>query len=81
MKKSRNKIIIKSRKGGYTKLYANGKWQKRVYNLDFHADVTPLRNPAIKAVCEFDRHKTDAHGKLVIENDEIVSEHHRIVLR
>ena len=48
MKKSRNKIIIKSRKGGYTKLY---------------------------------RHKTDAHGKLVIENDEFVSEHHRIVLR
>lgn len=81
MKKSRNKIIIKSRKGGYTKLYANGKWQKRVYNLNFHADVTPLRYPAIKAVCEFDRHKTDAHGKLVIENDEFVSEHHRIVLR
>ena len=26
------------------------------------------------------RHKTDAHGKLVIENDEIVSDHHRIVI-
>lgn len=77
MKKSRNKIIIKSRKGGYTKLYANGKWQKLVTKLEFSAEV----NNGIHVVCEFDRHKTDAHGKLIIENDEIASEHHRIVIR
>ena len=29
MKKSRSKIIIKTRKGGYTKIYVNGKWQKK----------------------------------------------------
>lgn len=30
MKKTRSKIIIKTRKGGYTKIYANGKWQKNM---------------------------------------------------
>lgn len=43
MKKTRSKIIIKTRKGGYTKIYANGKWQKGVYNIDFHAGCTPFR--------------------------------------
>ena len=64
MKKTRSKIIIKTRKGGYTKIYANGKWQKGVYNIDFHADCTPLRYPYIKISCEFDKYKTDKNGSL-----------------
>ena len=31
MKKSRSKIIIKTRAGGYAKIYANGKWQKKAF--------------------------------------------------
>ena len=52
MKKTRSKIIIKTRKGGYTKIYANGKWQKKVYNIDFHADCV---GNGINTVCVFDR--------------------------
>jgi hypothetical protein len=62
MKKTRSKIIIKTRAGGYTKIYANGKWQKGVYNLDFHADCKPLRYPSVKVSCEFDKNKTDKNG-------------------
>lgn len=52
MKKTRSKIIIKTRKGGFTKIYANGKWQKKVYNIDFHADCV---GNDINTVCVFDR--------------------------
>jgi hypothetical protein len=71
------KIIIKTRKGGYTKIYANGKWQKGVYNLDFHADCTPLRYPYIKIFCEFDKNKTDKNGSVIYdpEKEEIAKEH------
>ena len=77
MKKTRSKIIIKTRKGGYTKIYANGKRQKGVYNIDFHADCTPLRYPCIKIHCEFDKHKTDKNGSIIYdpEKEEIVKEH------
>lgn len=33
------KIIIKTRNGGYTKLYVNGKWQRKVTDIDFHGYV------------------------------------------
>lgn len=77
MKKTRSKIIIKTRKGGYTKIYANGKWQKGVYNIDFHADCKPLRYPCIKISCEFDKNKTDKNGSVIYdsEKEEIVKEH------
>lgn len=77
MKKTRSKIIIKTRKGGYTKIYANGKWQKGVYNIDFHADCTPLRYPYIKISCEFDKYKTDKNGSIIYdpEKEEIAKEH------
>ena len=61
------KIVIKTRAGGYTKIYANGKWQKGVYNIDFHADCTPLRYPYIKISCEFDKHKTDKNGSVIYD--------------
>lgn len=77
MKKIRSKIIIKTRAGGYTKIYANGKWQKGVYNLDFHADCKPLRYPSVKVSCEFDKNKTDKNGSVIYdpEKEEIVKEH------
>ena len=70
MKKTRSKIIIKTRKGGYTKIYANGKWQKGVYNIDFHADCTPLRYPYIKVSCEFDKNKTDKNGSVIYDPEK-----------
>lgn len=74
MKKTRSKIIIKTRKGGYTKIYANGKWQKGVYNLDFHADAS---NKGINISCEFDKNKTDKNGSVIYdqEKEEIAKEH------
>lgn len=74
MKKSRNKIVIKTRKGGYTKLYANGKWQKKVYNIDYHADYISRR---IKVTCEFDRLKTDKNGSVIYDEakKDFVKEH------
>ena len=77
MKKTRSKIIIKTRKGGYTKFYANGKWQKGEYNIDLHAECKPLRYPSVKISCEFDKHKTDKNGSVIYdpEKEEIVKEH------
>lgn len=74
MKKTRSKIIIKTRKGGYTKLYANGKWQKKVYNLEFKANVL---NGKIGVVCVYDKHKIDKNGSVIYdeEKQEILKEH------
>lgn len=75
MKKTRSKIIIKTRKGGYTKIYANGKWQKGVYNLDFHSYVS---RKGINISCEFDKYNIGKKGYIVCDrgNGEIVKEHH-----
>lgn len=75
MKKTRSKIIIKTRKGGFTKIYANGKWQKKVCNIDFHADVSI---DGINIFCEFDKYKTDKNGSVVYdhEKEKFVKEHH-----
>ena len=74
MKKTRSKIIIKTRKGGYTKIYANGKWQKKVYNIDFHADCV---GNGINISCVFDRYKTDKNEVQIynVENNEFEVEH------
>lgn len=65
MKKSRSKIIIKTRAGGYTKIYANGKWQKKVTDIDFHAECSDKGR--IKVTCEFDRLKTDKNGSVIYD--------------
>lgn len=78
MKKSRNKIIIKTRKGGCTKLYANGKWQKRVTSLDFHTDVNGHELPYINIECEFDTIKCDNKGIAIIENGQLMYEHRTV---
>lgn len=75
MNKSRNKIIIKTRKGGFTKLYANGKWQHRVTNLDFYARVDGHKIPYINIICEFDT-LVCSKGIPVVENNEFVHKHH-----
>lgn len=74
MKKSKSKIIIKTRAGNYTKIYANGKWQKKVYNIDYHAECS---KDGIKVTCEFDKLKTDKNGSVIYdqEKEEIVKEH------
>lgn len=75
MRKSRSKIIIKTRAGGYTKIYANGKWQKKVCIIDYHAECG--NKGGIKVTCEFDRLKTDKNGSVIYdeENKEIAREH------
>lgn len=79
MKKSRNKIIIKTRKGGFTKIYANGKWQKKVYNIDFHAGIT---SDGISVVCDYDKYKTDKNGSVIYnkEKSDFLREHCSVVI-
>lgn len=75
MKKTRNRIIIKTRAGGYTKIYANGKWQKKVCNIDYHAECS--NKGRIRVMCEFDKHKADKNGAVIYdeENKEFAKEH------
>lgn len=68
MKKTRSKIIIKTRKGGYTKIYANGKWQKKVCVIDYHAECS--NKDGINVTCEFDKLKTDKNGSVIHDEDK-----------
>ena len=75
MKKTRSKIIIKTRKGRYTKIYANGKWQKKVCVIDYRAECS--NKDGIKVACEFDKLKTDKKGLPIYYEDkkDFVKEH------
>lgn len=75
MKKSKSKIIIKTRAGGYTKIYANGKWQKKVYNIDYHAEYS--NRGGRKIMCEFDKYKVDKNGAVIYDEgkEELAREH------
>lgn len=74
MKKSRSKIIIKTRKGGYTKIYANGKWQKKVTDIDFHADCNRKGMPYINVNCQFEKCVCDKNGVPIVSNGNMVKE-------
>lgn len=67
MRKTRSKLIIKTRKGGFTKIYANGKWQKKVYNINFNA----VAHNGINIKCKFDKYKTDKNGVLVYNQETL----------
>lgn len=75
MRKTKSRIIIKTRAGGYTKIYANGKWQKKVCNIDYHAECN--NKGRIKVVCEFDKYKVDKNGAVIYDEEkkEIAREH------
>ena len=67
------KIVIKTRNGGHTKLYINGKWQRKVTNLDFHGYVV---NNGIKIECEYEKMKLDKNGYPIVADNELVKEKH-----
>lgn len=75
MKKTKSKIIIKTRADGYTKIYANGKWQKKVCAIDYHAEC--CNNGGIRITCEFNKLKTNKYGSVIYDEDkkEVVKEH------
>lgn len=79
MKKTRSKIIIKTRAGGYTKIYANGKWQKKVRVIDYHAECS--NKDGIKVSCGFDRLKTDKNGLAIYNEDKKEFSKEHIVAR
>lgn len=73
-KRSRkSKIVIKTRNGGYTKIYANGKWQRKVTDIDFHGYVS---DDGITIECEFEKMKLNKKGYPIVANDELVKERH-----
>ena len=65
------KIVIKTRNGGYTKLYVNGKWQRKVTNLDFHGYVG---DNGIVIECEYEKLKCDKCGCPIVADNELVKE-------
>ena len=67
------KIVIKTRNGGCTKLYVNGKWQRKVTNLDFHGYVG---NDGIIIECEYEKMKLDKNGYPIVADNELVKEKH-----
>ena len=67
------KIVIKTRNHGHTKLYVNGKWQRKVTNLDFHGYV---RNDVIIIECEYEKMKLDKNGCPIVADNELVKEKH-----
>ena len=67
------KIVIKTRNGGCTKLYVNGKWQRKVTNLDFHGYVG---NDGITIECEYEKMKLDKNGYPIVKDNELVKEKH-----
>lgn len=67
------KIVIKTRNGGYTKLYVNGKWQRKVTDLDFHGYVG---NDGIIIECEYEKMKLDKNGYPIVKDNELVKEKH-----
>lgn len=71
------KLIIKTRNGGYTKLYVNGKWQRKVTNLDFHADAD---KNGITIECKYEKLKCNKNGCPIVENNELVKEKHTIMI-
>ena len=73
LKNRKPKIIIKTRRGGHTKLYANGKWQKRVTEIDFHGYV---ENHGIIIECEFEKIKCNKNGFPIVEDNELIKEKH-----
>ena len=67
------KLIIKTRNGGYTKFYVNGKWQRKVTDIDFHAYVG---KNGMTIECEYEKLKCNKNDCPVVENDELVREKH-----
>lgn len=67
------KLIIKTRKGGYTKFYVNGKWQRKVTNIDFHGYIG---DNGITIECEYEKLKCNKNGCLIVADDELVKEKH-----
>ena len=67
------KIVIKTRNGGHTKLYVNGKLQRKVTNLYFHGYVG---DNGIIIECEYEKMKLDKNGYPIVADNEIVKENH-----
>ena len=67
------KIVIKTRNYGHTKLYINGKWQRKVTNLDFHGYVG---DNGIIIECEYEKMKLDKNGYAIVKYNELVKEKH-----
>lgn len=67
------KLIIKTRNGGYTKFYVNGKWQRKVTAIDFHAYAG---KNGITIECEYEKLKCHKNGCPIVVDDELVKEIH-----
>ena len=67
------KLIIKTRNGGYTKFYVNGKWQRKVTGIEFHAY---LGKNGIAIECEYEKLKCNKNRCPIVVDDELIKEVH-----
>ncbi|MGN0378526.1 MAG: hypothetical protein ACI4EU_02950 [Butyrivibrio sp.] len=67
------KLIIKTRNGGYTKFYVNGKWQRKVTDVNFHGYVG---DNGITIECEYEQLKCDKNGCPIVRDNGLVREKH-----
>lgn len=67
------KIVIKTRNGGYTKIYVNGKWQRKVTDIDFQGYVG---DNCIVIECKYEKLKCNKNGCPIVIDDELVKEKH-----
>ena len=67
------KLVIKTRNGRYTKFYVNSKWQRKVTDIDFHANAD-MSGIAIE--CEYTKVKCNKNGCPIVVNNELVKEKH-----
>ena len=67
------KIVIKTRNGGHTKFYVNGKWQRKVTDIDFQGYVG---DNGIIIECEYEKMKLDKNGYPIVKDNELVKEKH-----
>lgn len=69
----KSKLIIKTKNGGYTKFYINGKWQRKVTSIDFHGYVG---DNGITIECEYEQLKCNKNGCSIVVNNKLVKEKH-----
>lgn len=67
------KIVIKTRNGGYVKLYANGKWQRNVTKIDF---ISVADKNGIRIRCEYEKIKYNKNGFPIVVDNQLVKEKH-----
>ena len=78
-KEELKKAVAEYSSKGFKVYYNNGKWQKKVYYIEFCAGHVP---DGISVVCVYDKCKTDKNGSVIYnkEKSDFLREHYSVVI-